>query len=138
MGEVLGQQYVAKYFTPEAKSKMDTLVANLIEAYGQSIESLEWMTDDTKQAALLKLSKFTPKIGYPDKWKDYSSLTIKADDLVGNYKRYNKFVHDEYIGKIGKPIDTTEWGMTPQTINAYYSPVLNEIVFPAGILSTVL
>lgn len=134
LGEVLGQQYVAQYFTPEAKEKMDTLVANLIEAYGQSIESLEWMTDDTKKAALLKLSKFTPKIGYPDKWKDYSSLTIKADDLVGNYKRYNKFVHDEHVEKIGQPIDTTEWGMTPQTINAYYSPVLNEIVFPAGIL----
>lgn len=134
LGEVLGQQYVAQYFTPAAKDKMDELVANLIEAYGQSIRELDWMTEETKQAALVKLSKFTPKIGYPDKWQDYSALTINADDLVGNYKRYNEFRFDESIAKIGQPIDTTEWGMTPQTINAYYSPVLNEIVFPAGIL----
>lgn len=134
LGEVLGQQYIKRHFTPEAKAKMDQLVQNLIKAYGESIKGLDWMTDATKKAALEKLHKFTPKIGYPDKWRDYSSLEIKADDLVGNYKRYNKFEQDYYVSKIGQPVDPTDWGMTPQTINAYYSPTRNEIVFPAGIL----
>lgn len=136
LGELLGQQYVERHFTPEAKAKMDTLVANLIKAYGQSIEKLSWMTPETKAAALVKLGKFTPKIGYPDKWRDYSALELKADDLVGNYKRYAKFQQDYYVQKIGKPIDKHEWGMPPQTINAYYSPGRNEIVFPAGILQS--
>lgn len=134
LGEVLGQQYVERYFTPAAKAKMDELVKNLIKAYGDSIKQLEWMSEATKTKALEKLAAFTPKIGYPDKWRDYSGLEIKADDLVGNYLRYSTFDHMEDVAKIGKPVDKAEWGMTPQTINAYYSPVRNEIVFPAGIL----
>lgn len=134
LGEVLGQQYVARHFTPEAKAKMSSLVDNLIKAYGQSIEGLDWMSDETKKAALEKLGKFTPKIGYPDKWRDYSTLEINADDLIGNYKRYNKFEQDYWVQRIGQQVDPTDWGMTPQTINAYYSPTRNEIVFPAGIL----
>jgi endothelin-converting enzyme/putative endopeptidase len=134
LGEVLGQQYVERHFTPEAKAKMDALVQNLTKAYGDSIKQLEWMTDETKTAALEKLAAFTPKIGYPDKWRDYSELEIKADDLVGNYIRYQTFDHFEDTNKIGKPVDKADWGMTPQTINAYYHPVRNEIVFPAGIL----
>ncbi len=134
LGEVLGQTYVARHFTPEAKAKMSSLVDNLIKAYGQSIQGLEWMSDETKVAALEKLGKFIPKIGYPDKWRDYSSLEISADDLVGNYKRYNEFEQQYQVNRIGKPTDPADWGMTPQTINAYYSPTRNEIVFPAGIL----
>ena len=134
LGEVLGQQYVERHFTPQAKAKMDALVQNLIAAYGDSIKQLEWMSEETKTKALEKLAAFTPKIGYPDKWRDYSGLEIKADDLVGNYLRYAEFDHMEDVAKIGKPVDKADWGMTPQTINAYYSPVRNEIVFPAGIL----
>jgi putative endopeptidase len=134
LGEVLGQQYVERHFTPQAKAKMDALVQNLITAYGDSIKQLEWMSAETKTKALEKLAAFTPKIGYPDKWRDYSALEIKADDLVGNYLRYAEFDHMEDVAKIGKPVDKADWGMTPQTINAYYSPVRNEIVFPAGIL----
>jgi endothelin-converting enzyme/putative endopeptidase len=134
LGEVLGQQYVERHFTPEAKAKMDALVQNLTKAYGDSIKQLEWMTAETKTAALEKLAAFTPKIGYPDKWRDYTSLEIKEDELVGNYMRYSTFDHFEDTNKIGKPVDKADWGMTPQTINAYYSPVRNEIVFPAGIL----
>jgi endothelin-converting enzyme/putative endopeptidase len=136
LGEVLGQQYVERHFTPEAKTKMDALVQNLTKAYGESINQLEWMTPETKKAALEKLAAFTPKIGYPDKWRDYSGLEIKADDLVGNYIRYSTFDHFEDTNKIGKPVDKADWGMTPQTINAYYHPVRNEIVFPAGILQS--
>ena len=134
LGEVLGQQYVAQHFTPEAKAKMASLVENLIKAYGESIKQLTWMSDETKTAALEKLGKFTPKIGYPDKWRDYSTLEIKADDLVGNYMRYNRFESAYWNARIGQKVDPTDWGMTPQTINAYYSPTSNEIVFPAGIL----
>lgn len=134
LGEVLGQQYVERYFTPEAKAKMDDLVQNLIKAYGASIKQVDWMSEETKTKALEKLAAFTPKIGYPNKWRDYSGLEIKADDLVGNYLRYYKFDHMEDVSKIGKPVDKEEWGMTPQTINAYYNPVRNEIVFPAAIL----
>lgn len=136
LGEVLGQQYVERHFTPEAKIKMDDLVKNLTKAYGQSIDQLDWMSAQTKEAAQEKLAHFTPKIGYPDKWRDYSDLTIKADDLVGNYIRFSKFDHDYQVNKIGQPVDKADWGMTPQTINAYYSPVRNEIVFPAGILQS--
>lgn len=134
LGEVTGQLYVAKHFKPEAKQSMDTLVANLLKAYEHSIDDLIWMTDETKKKALEKLHKMTPKIGYPVRWRDYSKLEIKADDLLGNMKRSAKFEHQRMIDKLGKPVDKTEWGMTPQTVNAYYNPSKNEIVFPAAIL----
>jgi putative endopeptidase len=134
LGEAIGQIYVAKHFKPEAKSSMDALVAHLIEAYRQSISSLEWMTDATRGRALEKLSKFTPKIGYPSRWKDYSSIVIDRDDLVGNVRRISAWEFQREADKIGKPIDREEWFMTPQTVNAYYNPGFNEIVFPAAIL----
>lgn len=134
LGEVLGQLYVAEYFPPEAKERMETLVDNLIKAYGESIKGLEWMSAETKEKALEKLSKFTPYIGYPSEWRDYSALTVAADDLVGNYKRSAEFDYQYNISQIGQPVKEEDWGMTPQTVNAYYSPVRNEIVFPAGIL----
>jgi hypothetical protein len=125
---------VEKYFPPAAKQRMLQLVENLMVAYKQSIESLDWMTEETKEKALVKLSKFVPMIGYPDKWRDYSALEIKADDLIGNLHALAKFELDYMLDKIGKPVDRDEWGMTPQTVNAYYNPVMNRIVFPAGIL----
>ncbi|MGB4708916.1 MAG: M13-type metalloendopeptidase [Fuerstiella sp.] len=134
LGEAVGQLYVAKHFKPEAKQQMDVLVANLMKAYEISIADLSWMTDTTKQRALEKLHKITPKIGYPNKWRDYSKLEIKADDLVGNMRRASEFEHNRMIKKLGEPVDKEEWGMTPQTVNAYYNPTKNEIVFPAAIL----
>ncbi|PKM18939.1 MAG: peptidase M13 [Gammaproteobacteria bacterium HGW-Gammaproteobacteria-15] len=134
LGELTGKLYVERHFKPEAKARMEQLVANLIKAYEISIKELEWMTEETKVAALEKLSTFTPKIGYPDKWKDYSALEIKADDLVGNFMRASHWAYDDMLNKLGKPIDKAEWFMTPQTVNAYYNPVNNEIVFPAAIL----
>jgi putative endopeptidase len=134
LGEVIGQVYVEKYFPAEAKAQMDELVDYLIEAYRQSITELDWMTEATKARALEKLDKFTPKIGYPNKWRDYSSLVIKRDDLVGNVRRASAFEHHREAAKIGSPIDRDEWFMTPQTVNAYYNPGFNEIVFPAAIL----
>ena len=134
LGEALGELYVAKHFPPAAKVRMEELVANLISAYGESIQDLEWMTADTKAKALEKLSKFTPYIGYPSEFRDYAPLTVVADDLVGNYKRAAAFDFAEEVEKIGQPVKAEDWGMTPQTVNAYYSPVRNEIVFPAGIL----
>ncbi|MBI3526140.1 MAG: M13 family peptidase [Betaproteobacteria bacterium] len=134
MGEGLGRLYVAKYFPPQYKARMQALVGNLLTAYRQSIETLEWMSPETKKEALVKLSKFTPKIGYPDKWRDYSALQVKRDDLVGNVMRAQRFEYQREIAKLGKPIDRSEWGMTPQTVNAYYNPSMNEIVFPAAIL----
>lgn len=134
LGELTGKLYVERHFKPEAKARMEELVANLIKAYEVSIKELEWMSEDTKVAALQKLSTFTPKIGYPNKWKDYSELEIKADELVGNYIRYTNWAYDDMLSKLGKPIDKEEWFMTPQTVNAYYNPVNNEIVFPAAIL----
>lgn len=134
LGEVIGKVYVAKHFKPEAKERMSTLVENLRTAYGKSIDNLEWMSDDTKKAAHVKLAAFTPKIGYPDKWQDYSTLTISADDLVGNIIRANQAEHNKDVAKLGGPIQKWEWGMTPQTVNAYYNPTVNEIVFPAAIL----
>lgn len=134
LGEVLGQEYVARHFSPQAKQRMEKLVKNLIAAYAESIQELTWMSDETKAKALEKLSSFKPKIGYPDKWRDYSQLTITADDLVGNQKRSAKFELDHDLARAGKPVDPTDWSMTPQTINAYYSPTRNEIVFPAAIL----
>jgi putative endopeptidase len=134
MGEALGKIYVEKHFPPEAKARMRQLVQNLVEAYRESIQSLDWMSDETRTKALAKLDKFVPKIGYPDKWRDYSGLEIKADDLLGNAQRSDAFELDYNIAKLGKPVDRLEWGMTPQTVNAYYNPTLNEIVFPAAIL----
>jgi len=134
LGEVIGKVYVGKHFTPQAKSRMSQLVENLRGAYGKSIDELEWMTDDTKKAAHVKLAAFTPKIGYPDKWEDYSALKIKANDIVGNIIRSGEITHDKEISKLGGPIRKWEWGMTPQTVNAYYNPTVNEIVFPAAIL----
>lgn len=134
LGEVVGKVYVEKHFPAEAKERMNKLVGNLIEAYKASINELDWMGAETKMQALDKLSKFRPKIGYPDKWKDYSAVTISKDNLVANLQSAELANHKEQIGKIGKPIDKAAWGMTPQTVNAYYDPTKNEIVFPAAIL----
>ncbi|WKE66119.1 peptidase M13 [Gallaecimonas kandeliae] len=134
LGMMVGKEYVARYFKPEAKARMEKLVQNLLKAYGESIDELEWMSPATKEAAKAKLAKFTPKVGYPDKWKSYDGLTIKADDLVGNFRRYAAFEYQDMLNKLDKPVDRSEWGMTPQTINAYYNPLANEIVFPAAIL----
>jgi predicted metalloendopeptidase len=134
MGELLGQLYVDKHFNPVAKQRMDTLIANLVKAYEASINDLEWMGEETRQQALDKLSKFTPKIGYPDHWRDYSSMAITEGDLVGNVKSAANFEYRRQVDKLDKPVDKTEWFMNPQTVNAYYNPVWNEIVFPASIL----
>jgi putative endopeptidase len=134
LGEAVGEFYVEKHFPPAAKTRMSELVGNLIEAYRVSINDLTWMSEETKKKALEKLGKFTPKIGYPDKWRDYSKLEIKPGDLVGNLARISKFRSDFEYSKVGKPVDKSEWLMTPQTVNAYYHPLMNEIVFPAAIL----
>jgi len=134
LGEAVGELYVAKHFPPEAKEKMEGLVANLIAAYRADIQALDWMSAETKTKALDKLARFTPKIGYPDKWRDYSTLDIQRDDLVGNARRASQFALDYQLSKLGKPVDRSEWHMTPQTVNAYYNPGMNEIVFPAAIL----
>ncbi|WP_374760483.1 M13 family metallopeptidase [Nocardia cyriacigeorgica] len=134
LGEAVGKLYVEQHFPPAAKERMVELVENLREAYRRNIAELEWMGPDTRKAALAKLEKFTPKIGYPDRWRDYSSLEIAADDLVGNYRRGYAFEVDRDLNKLGGPVDRDEWHMTPQTVNAYYNPGMNEIVFPAAIL----
>lgn len=134
LGELLGQEYVAKHFPPEAKKRMKTLVDNLLAAYSDSIKKLDWMGAETKIAAQDKLDKFRTKIGYPDKWRDYSALELKADDLIGNMMRASKFEHDFMINDLRKPVDRDRWHMSPQTVNAYFNPVMNEIVFPAAIL----
>ncbi|WP_301122095.1 M13 family metallopeptidase [Mycolicibacterium fortuitum] len=134
MGDALGKLYVAKYFPPEAKARMDELVANLREAYRVSINELDWMTPETRAKALVKLDKFTPKIGYPARWRDYSALVVDRDDLYGNYRRGHVVNSDRELAKLGGPVDRDEWFMTPQTVNAYYNPGMNEIVFPAAIL----
>ncbi|KUG51211.1 peptidase M13 [Kocuria rosea subsp. polaris] len=134
LGEAVGELYVAAHFSPTAKERMDELVANLLEAYRVSITGLDWMTEDTRQEALKKLSQFTPKIGYPEQWKDYSSLRIDPEDLVGNRIRTTEFRLAELVRKAGRPVEKHEWLMTPQTVNAYYHPLRNEIVFPAAIL----
>ena len=134
LGESVGRIYVERHFPEEAKASMDVLVANLVEAYRQSITSLDWMGAETRARAIEKLEKFTPKIGYPVKWRDYARLEISADDLLGNVRATNEFEFQRELGKIGKPLDRDEWFMTPQTINAYYNPGFNEIVFPAAIL----
>jgi predicted metalloendopeptidase len=134
MGEMLGTLYVDRHFKPEAKARMEQLVENLRLAYKEGIESLEWMSPETKKQAQEKLAKFRPKVGYPNKWRDYSKLQVKRDDLVGNVMRAFRVENEFQLGKVGKPIDPEQWGMTPQTVNAYYNPVRNEIVFPAAIL----
>jgi len=134
MGELLGQLYVERHFQAESKRRMDIMIQNLIKAYEVSIVNLEWMSEETRQQALDKLHKFTPKIGYPDKWIDYGKLEIVEGDLIANIKNGATFAYQRDIDKLDKPVDKTEWGMTPQTVNAYYNPVWNEIVFPASIL----
>jgi putative endopeptidase len=134
LGEAVGKIYVERHFSAVAKQRIDDLVANLIEAYRQSIAGLDWMTGETKAKALDKLAKFTPKTGYPASWRDYSTLEIKPGDLVGNVIRAHAFEMQRSINKIGQPVDRDEWMMTPQTVNAYYHPLRNEIVFPAAIL----
>ena len=134
LGEAIGQIYVERHFPPAAKARMEELVANLIEAYRVDIAALDWMTNETKEKALEKLGKFRPKIGYPNKWRDYSALEISATDLMGNIERVTEFVQNYVLDKVGKPVDLDEWLMTPQTVNAYYHPLFNEIVFPAAIL----
>ncbi len=134
VAEALGKLYVAEHFPPEAKAQMLSLVANLIEAYRQSITGLAWMTDETRVRALEKLEQFTPKVGYPDNWRDYAELEIKPGDLVGNLRRAASFETDRDVDRVGQVVDRTEWFMSPQTVNAYYNPLMNEIVFPAAIL----
>ena len=134
LGEALGQLYVERHFSPTAKSRMIELVANLVEAYRRSIAELPWMSEQTRARALQKLERFTPKIGYPDKWRDYSALQIRRDDLVGNARRSDAFELAREFSKLLEPVDRDEWFMSPQTVNAYYNPLLNEIVFPAAIL----
>jgi putative endopeptidase len=134
LGEVVGKVYVEKHFSPEAKERMTGMVKNLLKAYAESIKKLDWMSKATKKQALAKVDKFMIKIGYPDKWIDYSSLKVAKNDLYGNAQRSTEFEYNRLLNKLGKPVDRTEWGMTPQTVNAYYNPSLNEIVFPAAIL----
>ena len=134
LGEALGKLYVERHFSTDAKTRMVELVAHLVEAYRQSIMKLDWMSEETRGRALDKLDRFNPKIGYPDTWRDYSSLRIERGDLVGNVRRAGEFELARELAKLGNPVDRTEWFMTPQTINAYYNPLMNEIVFPAAIL----
>jgi putative endopeptidase len=134
IGEGLGKVYVGKYFPPESKARIDQLVTNLLAAYKADIDTLDWMSPETKKKAQEKLAKFTVKIGYPKKWRDYTTLQIVKGDLVGNVIRARTFEYNRNLNKLGKPIDRDEWGMTPQTVNAYYNPEMNEIVFPAAVL----
>ena len=134
MGEVVGKVYVEKHFPEESKEKMDALIENLRAAFKEGIDNLDWMGEETKVQAQDKLAKFTPKIGYPDEWTDYSSLQVDRDDLIGTVKSASAWEWKQDIDKLGGPIDRTEWGMNPQTVNAYYNASLNEIVFPAAIL----
>jgi putative endopeptidase len=134
MGEEVGKVYVDRYFPPETKAAADELVKNVIAAMGRRIDKLEWMAPETKAKAHAKLAAFTPKIGYPDRWRDYSGLEIRRDDLFGNAVRANRFAHEYNVGKLGQPIYRWEWGMTPMTINAYANFGMVEIVFPAAIL----
>jgi len=134
VGEALGQIFVDKYFSGDAKKRVNGMVDNLFASFKQRIETRDWMSKETQQKAVEKLSKITRKLGYPDKWKDYSKLTIKNDSYFNNVMRASEFAYDEMLGYIGKPVDKTKWGMTPPTVNAYYNPPNNEIVFPAGIM----
>jgi predicted metalloendopeptidase len=138
LGEVVGKVYVEHYFPAERKKQVEEMVHNFVLAYKERIDTLDWMSDETKKQAQAKLAKISVKIGYPDKWRDYSSLAIKRDDLAGNVMRTREFEHKRGVEKLGKPVDRSEWGMTPQTVNAYYSPTMNEIVFPAARLQAPL
>jgi putative endopeptidase len=134
LGEILGEVYVAKTFPPEAKDRAKSIVNNLIVSLKERINNLDWMSSETKKQALIKLAAITIKIGYPDKWKDYSSLQMSRDSYLDNDMNASEFLNRQDFDKLGKPVDKTEWGMLPQTVNAYYNPVNNEIVFPAAIL----
>ena len=134
LGEALGKLYVERFFPPQNKARMQALVQHLLEAYAREIDALDWMSVETKKGAQAKLAKLVTKIGYPDTWRDYSALVIARDDLWGNVVRATVFEYQREIDKLGKPIDRNEWFMTPQTVNAYYNPSMNEIVFPASIL----
>ena len=134
VGEIIGKVYVKKHFPPQAKERMLQMVNNLLKAYENSIKNIDWMTEETKIQALDKLSKFTPKIGYPDKWRDYSLLTVDENDLFGNLQRSAEAQYQQMLEKQNGPVQKHEWGMNPQTVNAYYNPPMNEIVFPAAIL----
>jgi len=134
LGEAIGREYVARHFSPESRARMETLVENLKTAFRMSIDELEWMSGDTKAEAQAKLATFGLKIGYPDKWRDYSALQVGADDPAGNLMRGNRFSYERSIARLDAPADPDEWLMTPQTVNAYYSATRNEIVFPAAIL----
>ena len=134
LGEAVGKIYVGKHFTPATKARADQLVKNVLVAMGQRIEALPWMSPATKAKAQAKLATYNPKIGYPSKWRDYGTLEVKAGDPVGNDTRATAFEYNRLLAKLGKPVDRDEWGMTPMTVNAYYNPGLNEIVFPAAIL----
>uniref|UniRef100_UPI0028A59547 M13 family metallopeptidase n=1 Tax=Brevundimonas sp. TaxID=1871086 RepID=UPI0028A59547 len=134
LGEVLGQEYVRLHFPASSKAQMETLVGNIRDAMTERLKHVDWMSEPTREQALYKMSKFGVKIGYPDKWRSYDGLELKPDDLYGNVERSAAFEWDYKRGKIGKPVDPLEWGMTPQTVNAYYNPPRNEIVFPAAIL----
>ncbi|WP_255481304.1 M13 family metallopeptidase [Pontibacter sp. Tf4] len=134
IGELLGQLYVAKHFKPEAKARMDEMIANLIKAYEIRIKGLDWMSAETKEKALAKLHAFRPKVGYPNKWETYDGLTISRDAFFQNVRNAGEWGYTKMVNQLGKPVDRERWGMTPPTVNAYYNPVMNEIVFPAGIL----
>ena len=134
LGEALGKLYTARYFPPESKAKAEQLVSNLLKAYQADIQTLTWMSPVTRQKALEKIGEFTPKIGYPTHWRDYSAYDVQRDDLVGDIQRGQMFEWNRELNRINQPVDKTEWGMTPPTINAYYNPAFNEIVFPAAIL----
>jgi putative endopeptidase len=134
LGEAVGELYVARHYPPEAHARMLQLVDNLIAAYRERIDALDWMSPETKERAQAKLSAFTPKVGYPVRWRDYSGVQIDPADLLGNVRRATAAETDRELAKLGAPIDRDEWLMTPQTVNAYYNPAMNEIVFPAAIL----
>jgi len=134
LGEALGEVYVARHFPPEHKAAMERLVADLIEAYRASISSLEWMGGATRERALDKLSRFTPKIGYPDTWRDYSGVVVAPGDLMASVRSVEAFDLARDLTRLAGPVDRAEWHMTPQTVNAYYNPTMNEVVFPAAIL----
>jgi predicted metalloendopeptidase len=138
LGEVVGKVYVQNYFPAERKKQVEEMVQNFLLAYKERIDTLDWMSDATKKQAHAKLARISVKVGYPDKWRDYSSLTVKRDDLVGNVMRAREFGHLYGVHKLGKPVDRAEWHMTPQTVNAYYSPEMNEVVFPAARLQSPL
>jgi predicted metalloendopeptidase len=132
LGEVVGKAYVKQYFPAERKRQVEAMVGNFLAAFKEGIETLDWMSKETKRQAQIKLAKISVKVGYPDQWRDYSKLAIARDDLVGNVLRAREFNHEFEVNKLGKPVDRKEWGMTPQTVNAYYNPEMNEVVFPAA------